>query len=85
MEIKNELITSALEDYTEEVEKSHLGTPEDSLHATKSHGMRKMLFKLEILDKYSNHEIVEAAIKTVEDNRKKAENKKKRLQKMEAR
>lgn len=85
MEIKDELITSTLNDYTEEVKKSHLGTQEDSLHISISAGMRKILYGLGILDKYSNHEIVEAAIKTVEDNRKKAENRKKRLQKMEAR
>ncbi len=61
MEIDSEPLTLALNHYSDEVTKSHLDTPEDSLHIAVSKGMRIMLFDLGILDKYSNHDLVEVA------------------------
>lgn len=66
MKIDSEPLTLALNHYSDEVTKSHLDTPEDSLHIALAKGMRIMLHDLGILNKYSNHEIVEEAIKAAE-------------------
>ena len=76
MEIKPEALTIALNNYSEQVMKSHLNTPEDSLHIAISKGMRIMLYKLGILDKASNHDLVVIAVKEAETEIAKANTKK---------
>lgn len=66
MEIDSEPLTLALNHYSDEVTKSHLNTPEDSLHIALAKGMRTMLYDLGVLDKYSNHDLVEEAIRAAE-------------------
>ena len=66
MEIKPEALADALDLYSEEVTNSHLNTPEDSLHIAVSKGMRMILYKLGILDKASNHDLVVIAVKAAE-------------------